>query len=154
MSRSPPRSSDYVELRTRSSFSFLEGASNPEDLVECAAQFGYPALALGDRNGVYGIPRFHQAAAAAGVRAIPAAEICLDAADEADTRAAGKRSQPAPSLLLLVESPAGWRSLCRLLTLSRSGSSPRFQMRALPCAVAPGESKPKSSSGGSKATGG
>ncbi|MBW2289731.1 MAG: PHP domain-containing protein, partial [Deltaproteobacteria bacterium] len=67
--------SDYVELRCRSAFSFLEGASNPEDLVDCAAQFAYPALALADRHGVYGSPRFHQAAAAAGLHAIVGAQI-------------------------------------------------------------------------------
>ena len=60
--------SDYVELRCRSSFSFLEAASNPEDLVDCAADHGYPALALADRDGLYGAPRFHQAAEAARAR--------------------------------------------------------------------------------------
>ena len=65
----PPRpagaadlAADYVELRCRSAFSFLEGASNPEDLVERAAELGHPALALADRGGLYGAPRFHQAA--------------------------------------------------------------------------------------------
>ncbi len=48
----------YVELRTRSAFSFLEGVSNPEDLIDRAAALDYPALALGDRGGVYGAPRF------------------------------------------------------------------------------------------------
>jgi len=53
---------DYVELRARSAFSFLEGASLPEDLAARAAELGYKAIALGDRDGVYGQPRFHQAA--------------------------------------------------------------------------------------------
>ncbi len=103
--------SDYVELRCRSAFSFLEGASNPEDLVDCAAQLAYPALALADRHGVYGSPRFHQAAAAAGLHAIVGAQI--DIACEAKPALA----TPAGSLLLLVESAAGYRNLCRLLTL-------------------------------------
>ena len=60
--------SDYIELRARSAFSFLEGAATPEDLAECAAAMGYDALALGDRDGLYGAPRFHQAAAAAGMQ--------------------------------------------------------------------------------------
>ena len=67
--------SDYVELRCRSAFSFLEGASNPEELVDCAAQLAYPALALADRHGIYGSPRFHKAAAAAGLHAIVGAQI-------------------------------------------------------------------------------
>ena len=69
--------SDYVELRCRSAFSFLEGASNPEDLAARAAELGHPALALADAGGVYGLPRFHQAARAAGVRAIVGASVPL-----------------------------------------------------------------------------
>ena len=96
--------SSYVELRCRSSFSFLEAASNPEDLVRCAADLDSPALALGDRDGVYGAPRFHRAALAAGIRPIVGAQVTLDAGT-------------APgSLLLLVESRQGYRNLCRLLT--------------------------------------
>ena len=110
MARGPDRSIDYIELRSRSAFSFLEGASNPEDLVERAAELGYPALALGDQNGVYGIPRFHQAAVAAGLRAISGAEITLDSTSP---------TGDAPSLLLLVESPAGWSSRGREPTSER-----------------------------------
>jgi error-prone DNA polymerase len=97
----PAERSDYVELRTRSSFSFLEGASNPEDLVQRAADLGHAALALGDAGGVYGIPRFHRAATAAGLRPLVGASIAL---------------AESGSLLLLVESARGWRALCRLLT--------------------------------------
>ncbi len=130
----PPRngrSNEYVELRARSAFSFLEGASNPEDLVECAAELGYPALALGDRDGVYGIPRFHQAAVATGVRGIVGAEVTLDVSvpNGAGPSSPGlSRAEPrvakrglAPSLLLLVESPAGWKNLSRLLTVAQAG---------------------------------
>ena len=74
MSR-PPYASDYVELRCRSAFSFLEGASNPEDLAERAAELEHPVLGLADRGGLYGIPRFHKAAAATGVRAIVGARV-------------------------------------------------------------------------------
>src|SRR5947209_5021538 len=65
---------DYVELRCRSAFSFLAGASLPEDLVERAAALGYDVLALADRGGVYGAPRFFQAARRAGLRALVGAE--------------------------------------------------------------------------------
>ena len=58
----------YIELHAASAFSFLRGASLPETLVERAAALGYPALALLDRDGVYGAPRFHKAASSAGIR--------------------------------------------------------------------------------------
>ena len=68
----------YIELHTASAFSFLQGASLPEALVERAAELGYPALALLDRDGVYGAPRFHKAAQAAGLRAIIGSELTLE----------------------------------------------------------------------------
>ena len=102
---------DYVELRARSAFSFLEGASNPEDLALHAAQLGYSSLALADSGGVYGIPRFHAAARSAGLSAILGAEIDLE------------RGETLPPLRLrfLVESARGWRNLSRLLTLGHHG---------------------------------
>ncbi|HVN37556.1 MAG TPA: error-prone DNA polymerase [Myxococcota bacterium] len=107
--------SDYVELRCRSAFSFLEACSNPEDLIECAARLGYPALALADRAGLYGAPRFHQAAVAAGVRAIVGAELDVARDDAGDAPDALPGSAP-DALLLLVESARGYRNLCRLVT--------------------------------------
>src|SRR3954464_7834481 len=67
----------YPELHAASAFSFLQGASLPEALVARAAALGYPALALLDRDGVYGAPRFHKAALAAGIRPIIGAELTL-----------------------------------------------------------------------------
>src|SRR6188474_632146 len=67
----------YVELHAASAFSFLQGASLPEALVERAAALGYPALALLDADGVYGAPRFHKAATKAGLRAIIGAELTV-----------------------------------------------------------------------------
>src|SRR5260370_15240375 len=91
----------YVEVNARSAFSFLEGASLPEELIATAADFGMPALALIDRDGVYGAPRFHMAAKKAVIRAHIGAEIsCTD----------GNRYP------LLVESRAGYQNLCRLIT--------------------------------------
>jgi error-prone DNA polymerase len=69
--------SDYIELHSHSAFSFLAGASLPEDLVARAAELNYSVLALGDRDGLYGAPRFHQAARRAGLRAIVGAELTL-----------------------------------------------------------------------------
>ncbi len=104
---------DYVELRCRSAFSFLDASSNPEDLVDRAADLGYDALALGDVGGVYGIPRFHQAARNAGVRGIVGADLSI-VADGSD------RTAPPVPLRLLVETPRGYANLCRILTLSHT----------------------------------
>jgi len=67
----------YIELHTASAFSFLQGASLPEALVDRAVDLGYPAIALLDRDGVYGLPRFHKAATAAGIRPIVGAELTI-----------------------------------------------------------------------------
>ncbi|MEB2344154.1 MAG: error-prone DNA polymerase [Deltaproteobacteria bacterium] len=109
-----PHPSDYVELRCASAFSFLAGASNPEDLVDRAAGTGHHALALADRDGLYGIPRFHQAAQAAGLAAIVGARV---------------RVLGGPELLLLVETARGHRHLARLLTAAHAKGgkhAPRF----------------------------
>jgi error-prone DNA polymerase len=69
----------YVELHAASAFSFLQGASLPEALVDRAASLGYGAIALLDRDGVYGAPRFHKAALRAGLRPIIGAELSIEA---------------------------------------------------------------------------
>jgi len=97
---SPP----YIELRSRSAFSFLEGATTPEDLADRAAELGYPAIAMGDRDGVYGHPRFYQAAKKAGVKAIVGADLTL----EDDSR-----------LYVLVPDRERYKNLCRMLTASK-----------------------------------
>src|SRR5213593_3499647 len=100
------RKHDYVELRCRSAFSFLAGASLPEDLVDRAAALGHDTLVLADRSGVYGAPRFFQAARKAGIRPLVGAEVAV----------AG-----GGLLWLLVESREGYRNLCRLLTTAALG---------------------------------
>ena len=67
----------YIELHTSSAFSFLRAASTPETIVERAALLGYPAVALLDRDGVSGAPRFHKAALAAGIRPLIGAELTV-----------------------------------------------------------------------------
>jgi error-prone DNA polymerase len=67
----------YIELHTSSAFSFLDGASQPATLIDRAAELGYPALALLDRDGVYGAPQFYRAARAAGLKAIVGAELSI-----------------------------------------------------------------------------
>jgi error-prone DNA polymerase len=91
----------YVELHARSAFSFLEGASVPEELVGRCAELNMPAMALLDRDGVYGAPRFHMAAKKAGIHAHVGAEV---------TATDGSR------YTLLVETRAGYQNLCRLIT--------------------------------------
>src|SRR5262249_10485 len=67
----------YIEFHARSAFSFLEGASLPEELIARCAEFQMPAMALLDRDGVYGAPRFHMTAKKLGIRAHIGAEISL-----------------------------------------------------------------------------
>ena len=66
---------EYIELHTSSAFSFLEAASQPEALIQAAVDVQMPSMALLDRNGFYGAPRFHSAAKAKGVRAHIGAEV-------------------------------------------------------------------------------
>ena len=142
----------YIELHASSAFSFLQGASLPEALVERAATLGYPAMALLDADGVYGAPRFHKAAKQAGLRAIIGAELTIVSGARGSglgTRQPGNLRAPAsqrripdpgaripasrapspesraPSawrLPVLVASADGYRNLCRLIT--------RMKMRA------------------------
>jgi error-prone DNA polymerase len=97
----------FVELHAQSAFTFLEGAEQPETLVAEAARLGMPAIALVDRDGVYGAARFHRAAENAGVRALIGAELTL---------ADGAR------LPVLVEDRDGYRNLCRLITRLKLGA--------------------------------
>jgi error-prone DNA polymerase len=115
----------YIELHTSSAFSFLDGASLPETLVQRAAELGYPAMALLDRDGVYGIPRFHQAATRAGLKAIVGAELTLSAGGQSpEARGQGLISGLRPlasdpcifRLPVLIASRQGYRNLCRLVT--------------------------------------
>jgi error-prone DNA polymerase len=118
----------YVELHTASAFSFLEGASTPEALVERAAALGYPALALLDRNGLYGAPRVHLAARRAGVKAIIGAELTIRAGGDPPPQGQrpGFEGALRPPLLwrlpVVVASREGYRHLCRLLTLLKRGA--------------------------------
>jgi error-prone DNA polymerase len=109
----------YVELHTASAFSFLEGASRPEDLVSRAKELEMPAIALVDRDGVYGAPRFHMAAKTVGIRAHVGAEISVEGfgsrAKLPDWMPNSSSLRPV-RLTLLVESRLGYRNLCRLIT--------------------------------------
>src|SRR6266516_2075812 len=97
----------FVELHAQSAFSFLEGAELPEAFAAAAARLCMPAVALVDRDGVFGAPRFTRAALDAGVKPIVGSEITL---------ADGTR------LPLLVEDREGYQNLCRLITRMKLGA--------------------------------
>ncbi|HEV7509331.1 MAG TPA: error-prone DNA polymerase [Thermoanaerobaculia bacterium] len=127
----------YAELHAASAFSFLDGASLPEDLVERAAALELPAVALVDANGVYAAPRFHTAAKQAGLKALVGAEMTLDDEPSLFQQRArlgpiGLVPDPKPGverrgvdtqarLTLLAASQAGYRNLCRLATAAARG---------------------------------
>jgi error-prone DNA polymerase len=99
----------YTELHLHTAYSFLDGASLPEDLVTQAKRLGYESLAITDHDGLHGAMEFAQAAQAAGIAPITGAEITL-----AD----------GSHLTLLVESATGYGNLCRLLTNVHHGRPP------------------------------
>jgi error-prone DNA polymerase len=113
----------YIELHSSSAFSFLDGASLPEALVERAAELGYPALALLDRDGVYGLPRFHLAAKRAGLKAIVGAELTIRTSPPAARSPHPGASEPRLlTLPVLVSSREGYQNLCRLVTRMKLGA--------------------------------
>jgi len=115
---------EYVELHATSAFSFLAGASQPEALIDRAAELGMPAMALADRNGLYGAARFHTAAKRCGVQAHIGAEIAVSSFCNRLTPPSWLPHQyptePA-RITLLCTSQTGYQNLCQLIT--------RFKMR-------------------------
>ena len=118
------RDEDYRELHASSAFSFLAGASEPESFIERAVELGMPAMALADRNGLYGVARFHTSAKHNHVKAHIGAEIAVSSF--------GNRLVPhewlphqytnePPRIVLLCTSQVGYQNLCQLIT--------RFKMR-------------------------
>ena len=99
----------YTELHLHTAFSFLDGASLPEEIIAQATAYGYRSLAVTDHDGLYGAMEFAQAARAAGITPLTGAEITLD---------------DGSHLTLLVESRTGYGNLCRLLTDSKHGRPP------------------------------
>ena len=98
----------YVELHARSAFSFLEGASVPEELIATGLGFDMPAMALLDRDGVYGAPRLHLSAKKNGLKAHIGAEITVKTPNSS-----------VVSIPVLVRTRAGYQNLCRLITLMK-----------------------------------
>src|SRR5258705_1867 len=153
---------EYVELHARSAFSFLEGASVPEELIAAALGLEMPAMALLDRDGVYGSPRFHLAAKKNRIKAHIGAEISVVQSPNvvrspkskvqsqkqdkpADiglwTLDFGQKHSATPketfSIPLLVRNRTGYQNLCQLITLMKL----RVPKHAKPgeCAITPDE---------------
>ncbi len=138
MTPTPP----YIELHCHSGFSFLDGASHPEELVFRALELGYPAMALTDHNGLYGSMEFAQAARAEGLQPITGAEVTvaldipgipegldglgldglgmdglgMDGLGAGGSSAGGDLLARGCHMTLLAETPAGYANLCRLLS--------------------------------------
>jgi error-prone DNA polymerase len=112
----------YVELHAHSAFSFLDGASAPEEMAEAAAALGHEALALTDHDGLCGSLAFAHAAREAGVRPITGCEVTL-----AD----------GSHITLLVETARGYANLCRLLTIAHARTRDSRDRRPLPPALPP-----------------
>src|SRR5712664_2234957 len=109
----------YAELHCHSAYSFLDGASPPDEILAEAHRLGYPALALTDRNGIYGSLAFAHAAQPLGIQAITGAEVTLS---------------DGHHLILLAETAPGYSNLCRLLTEAHLGAErldPRLPLTAI-----------------------
>src|SRR5216110_1467101 len=105
----------YAELHSHSNFSFLDGASHPEELAEEAARLGLKALALTDHDGMYGVVRFAEAAAAFGLPTVFGAELSLGL-----TRPQNGVADPeGHHLLVLARDTEGYRRLCRAISTAQ-----------------------------------
>ena len=96
--------SSYIPLWCKSNYSFLEGASHPDELVDEAYRLGLPAIALTDRDGVYGVVRAHVKARELGMKIIIGAQVTVD---------------DGSTIVLLAQDRAGYANLCRLITKGR-----------------------------------
>ncbi len=105
----------YAELHCHSNFSFLDGASHPEELVEEAVRLGLGALALTDHNGFYGVVRFAEAARVHGLPTVFGAELSLDLARSQ----AGRPDPEGEHLLVLARNPEGYGRLARAITTAQ-----------------------------------
>src|ERR1700730_14924717 len=124
----------YVELHARSAFSFLQGASTPEELISAGAELKMPAMALLDHDGVYGAARFHLAGKKLGVKAHIGAEITVQSPKSG---VQSRKTNGTTTIPVLVGNRTGYQNLCRLITLMKL----RVPKHAKPgeCAVTPDE---------------
>jgi len=138
----------YAELHTHSHFSFLDGASSPEELVLEAARLGLETLALTDHGGFYGVVRFAEAAREVGLPTVFGAELTVDSwqpegnsalgRDLQDPSRVGTADPPGKRLIVLARHPGGYASLAALLSRSQMAGkkgAPRISMPELLSAV-------------------
>ncbi|MDE3069785.1 MAG: DNA polymerase III subunit alpha, partial [Acidobacteriota bacterium] len=118
-----PATPPYAELHAHSAYSFLDGASLPEELAERAAQLGHGALAICDHDSLAGAMELSVASRGLPVRAIFGCELTVEAPG-------GREARRRAHLTLLAESRRGWRSLCRLVTLAHAGTREGPERRA------------------------
>ena len=118
----------YGELHAHSGFSFLDGASDPEELVVEATRLGLSGLALCDHHGLYGVVRFSEAARALGLASVFGSELTLDAQDDR----VGVSDPSGDHLVVLARSPEGYAQLSRMLALALlergEKGAPRFDL--------------------------
>jgi len=118
----------YGELHAHSGFSFLDGASDPEELVVEASRLGLSGLTLCDHDGLYGVVRFAEAARALGLASVFGSEVTLDGRDDR----VGVSDPSGEHLVLLARSPAGYARLSRMLALAHlergEKGAPRFTL--------------------------
>src|SRR3954453_19345526 len=102
----------YAEMHCHSNFSFLDGASHPEELAEEAARLGLAALAITDHDGFYGVVRFAEAARAVDLPTVFGAELTLGAHKIPN----GIPDPPGEHLIVLAEGPAGYARLAKAIS--------------------------------------
>jgi error-prone DNA polymerase len=120
----------YAELHCHTNFSFLDGASHPEELVDEAARLGLAALAVTDHDGFYGVVRFAGAARASGLPTVFGAELTLGATQPPN----GAADPPGEHLVVLAEGPAGYGALARAISdaqLRGEKGAPRADLATL-----------------------
>lgn len=141
-------SAPYIELHCHSAYSFLDGASSPTDLVETAAELGYPALALTDHDGVWGSMEFAKACSELGLKAITGAELSVIPDREHSRNCSTGWQPPAETeirhITLLAETRQGYSNLCRLITKAHSHTRDGPGRTLSPPALALSELEPNS----------
>ncbi|MDZ4264423.1 MAG: PHP domain-containing protein, partial [Mycobacterium sp.] len=121
---STPGRTPYAELHAHSAYSFLDGASTPEELVEEAARLDLRAIALTDHDGLYGVVRFAEAARELGMATVFGAELSLGGGSRTD-----EPDPPGPHLLVLARGPEGYRRLSRQLAAAHLAGGEKGVLR-------------------------
>src|ERR687894_413806 len=114
----------YAELHAHSAYSFLDGASTPEELVEEAVRLDLRAIALTDHDGLYGVVRFAEAARELEMSTVFGAELSLGGGDRTEDP-----DPPGPHLLVLARGPEGYRRLSRELAKAHLAGGEKGKLR-------------------------